>query len=80
MALVGVAGSLCEIFTVCEFIFFHLPRVCQVLTDLLGAFPKIFPLRLVWLSSVVLLFGGGLNAASSYMWAMASDCIPPARR
>ncbi|KAG9240836.1 major facilitator superfamily domain-containing protein [Calycina marina] len=44
------------------------------------AFPQIFPLRLVWLSSLFLLCGGGLNAASAYMWASASDSIPTERR
>ncbi|PMD16503.1 MFS general substrate transporter [Hyaloscypha hepaticicola] len=61
LALVGVAGSLCEIFTVC-------------------AFPKTFPLQLVWLSSVILFLGGGLNSASAFMWAMASESIPQERR
>ena len=46
----------------------------------LGAFPKTFPLQLVWLSSVMLLLGGGLNSASAFMWAMASESIPQERR
>ncbi|EKD21754.1 MFS multidrug transporter [Drepanopeziza brunnea f. sp. 'multigermtubi' MB_m1] len=57
MALLGVVGSLVEIFVVC-------------------AFPKTFPLRLVWLSSAILLFGGGLNSASAFMWAMVTESIP----
>ncbi|KAF4634520.1 hypothetical protein G7Y89_g3589 [Cudoniella acicularis] len=44
------------------------------------AFPKEFSLKLVWLSSIVLLCGGGLNSASSYMWAMASESIPTSKR
>ena len=46
----------------------------------LGAFPKTFPLQLVWLSSVILFLGGGLNSASAFMWAMASESIPQERR
>ncbi|KAG4438808.1 hypothetical protein IFR05_005699 [Cadophora sp. M221] len=61
MSLLGVAGSLTEIFVVC-------------------AFPQKFPLRLVWFSSAILLFGGGLNSASAFMWAMASESIPSDRR
>jgi hypothetical protein len=45
-----------------------------------GAFPQTFPLQLVWLSSVILLLGGGLNSASAFMWAMASESIPQERR
>ena len=45
-----------------------------------GAFPQKFPLKLVWLSSALLLCGGGLNSASAYMWASASDSIPTERR
>ncbi|TVY45356.1 Efflux pump [Lachnellula subtilissima] len=44
------------------------------------AFPKVFPVRLVWLSSILLLCGGGLNSASAYMWAMASEAIPSKQR
>ncbi|TVY56613.1 Efflux pump ustT, partial [Lachnellula cervina] len=44
------------------------------------AFPRSFPVRLVWLSSILLLFGGGLNSASAYMWAMASEAIPAKQR
>ncbi|KAF8848547.1 hypothetical protein BDZ45DRAFT_753703 [Acephala macrosclerotiorum] len=44
------------------------------------AFPQVFPLRLVWLSSLLLLCGGGLNAASAYMWALAAESIPEDRR
>ncbi|KAK6586895.1 hypothetical protein PZA11_000185 [Diplocarpon coronariae] len=61
ISLLGVAGSLAEIFIVC-------------------AYPRTFDLRLIWLSSVVLLFGGGLNAASALMWAMASESIPSETR
>ncbi|PBP21869.1 MFS multidrug transporter [Diplocarpon rosae] len=61
MSLLGVAGSLTEIFIVC-------------------AFPRTFHLRLVWLSSAILLCGGGLNAASAFMWAMASQSIPSETR
>jgi len=56
MSLIGVAGSLAEIFIVCTF-------------------PQRFPLQLVWFSSAILLFGGGLNSASAFMWAMASESI-----
>jgi hypothetical protein len=45
-----------------------------------GAFPQIFPLQLVWISSIILFCGGGLNSASAFMWAMASESIPSARR
>ncbi|KAE8447153.1 hypothetical protein EG329_010984 [Mollisiaceae sp. DMI_Dod_QoI] len=61
LAVVGVAFSLLEIYTIC-------------------ALPHIFPLRLVWLSSLLLLCGGGLNAASAYMWALAAESIPADRR
>ncbi|KAK0119437.1 hypothetical protein ONS95_010886 [Cadophora gregata] len=61
MALIGVAGSLTEIFIVC-------------------AFPQKFPLQLVWFSSAMLLLGGGLNSASAFMWAMASESIPSEKR
>jgi len=78
-ALVGVAGSLCEIFIVCMFLVnFYYQK--PILIESLGAFPKVFPVRLVWLSSTLLLFGGGLNSASAYMWAMASESIPSERR
>ncbi|RFU30995.1 hypothetical protein B7463_g5302, partial [Scytalidium lignicola] len=40
------------------------------------AFPKVLPLRLVWLSSVFILCGGGLPSAVSFMWAMVSESIP----
>lgn len=43
-------------------------------------FPRLFRLELVWLSSFLLLCGGGLNSASAFMWAMASDSIPSERR
>ncbi|KAF8861648.1 MFS general substrate transporter [Acephala macrosclerotiorum] len=44
------------------------------------AFPQTFPVRLVWFSSLLLLCGGGLNAASAYMWALAAESIPSDRR
>ncbi|KAL3426061.1 MFS multidrug transporter [Phlyctema vagabunda] len=61
LSLVGLAGSLCEIFVVC-------------------AFPRVFPLELIWLSSIILLFGGGFYPFAANMWAMASEAIPPERR
>ncbi|TAQ83137.1 hypothetical protein B7494_g8540 [Chlorociboria aeruginascens] len=44
------------------------------------AFPRIFPLQLVWLSSIILLCGGGLYSTTAFMWAMASETIPKERR
>ncbi|PQE03719.1 Major facilitator superfamily domain general substrate transporter protein [Rutstroemia sp. NJR-2017a BBW] len=44
------------------------------------AFPKIFPLQLVWLSSLFLLCGGGLYSAAAFMWAQASAVIPENKR
>ncbi|TVY23472.1 Efflux pump [Lachnellula hyalina] len=52
--------------------------LCEVFV--VCAFPKVFPVRLVWLSSILLLCGGGLNSASAYMWAMASEAIPSKQR
>ncbi|RDW80858.1 hypothetical protein BP5796_05556 [Coleophoma crateriformis] len=46
----------------------------------LAAFPRIFPLELVWFSSAILFFGGGLYPFAANMWAMASEAIPPERR
>ncbi len=86
LALLGVAGSLVEVFTVCKCLDYvnrnlSIPPGSSFFLILrLGAFPKLFPLRLVWLSSVLLFFGGGLNSASAYMWAMASESIPAERR
>ena len=87
LALLGVVGSLGEIFFVCEFpvsapfVQYQTPGVeAPLLMVIIGAFPKIFRLQLVWLSSVILLCGGGLNSASAFMWAMASESIPPERR
>jgi MFS family permease len=37
------------------------------------AFPRLFSIRLVWASSVLLLFGGGLYTTAALMWAMASS-------
>ncbi|CAG8971623.1 hypothetical protein HYALB_00008016 [Hymenoscyphus albidus] len=39
--------------------------LCEIL--IVCAFPKVFPLQLVWFSSAILLLGGGLNSASAYM-------------
>ncbi|KAF7869806.1 hypothetical protein EAF04_004590 [Stromatinia cepivora] len=44
------------------------------------AFPKIFDLRWVWLSSFFLLCGGGLYSSAAFMWAMASSLIPEDKR
>ncbi|KAM3080581.1 hypothetical protein ACMFMG_005523 [Clarireedia jacksonii] len=44
------------------------------------ALPKIFPLQLVWLSSLFLLCGGGLYSAAAFMWAQASAAIPEKKR
>ncbi|KAJ8060395.1 hypothetical protein OCU04_010725 [Sclerotinia nivalis] len=44
------------------------------------AFPKIFDLRWVWLSSFFLLCGGGLYSSAALMWAMASSLIPEDKR
>ncbi|TGO54333.1 hypothetical protein BOTNAR_0271g00050 [Botryotinia narcissicola] len=44
------------------------------------AYPKIFDLRWVWLSSLFLLCGGGLYSSAAFMWAMASSLIPEDRR
>ncbi|KAG0652603.1 Aspercryptin biosynthesis cluster C [Hyphodiscus hymeniophilus] len=75
-SLFGVALSLCEVFTVCMF----QPEKRVISPDnSTGAFPKLFRLEFVWLSSILLLCGGGLNAASAYMWAMASESIPDDR-
>lgn len=41
-----------------------------------GAFPRIFPLQLVWLSSIILMCGGGLFSAAALMWAMAAEAFP----
>ena len=89
LALLGLAGSLAEIFTVCTSTVYELIMRCSrhslgarswILILRLGAFPKIFRLQLVWLSSVILLCGGGLNSASAFMWALASESIPAERR
>ncbi|EPE34909.1 MFS general substrate transporter [Glarea lozoyensis ATCC 20868] len=56
-------------------VFFSLSEIFVVC-----AFPKIFPLQLIWLSSAILLCGGGLNSASSYMWGLAAECIPATNR
>ncbi|KAK6595948.1 MFS multidrug transporter [Botrytis cinerea] len=45
-----------------------------------GAYPKIFDLRWVWLSSLFLLCGGGLYSSAAFMWAMASSLIPEVER
>ncbi|KAG9231947.1 major facilitator superfamily domain-containing protein [Amylocarpus encephaloides] len=47
---------------------------------LVCAFPRVLPIDLVWLSSTILLCGGGLNSASAYMWGWASESIPSANR
>jgi MFS family permease len=79
LSLVGAAGWLCEIFVVC--LYLRSVFILLVRSDIFaGAFPTAFPLHLVWLSSILLLCGGGLNSASAYMWAMASECIAPDRR
>lgn len=44
------------------------------------AFPQIFNLRWVWLSSFFLLCGGGLYSSAALMWAMASSLIPENKR
>ncbi|KAF7946075.1 uncharacterized protein EAE97_005113 [Botrytis byssoidea] len=44
------------------------------------AYPKIFDLRWVWLSSLFLLCGGGLYSSAAFMWAMASSLIPEDKR
>lgn len=77
LSLIGVAGWLCEIFVVCT----YQTQTGEFSSDIFsGAFPKVFRLQLVWLSSILLLCGGGLNAASAFMWAMASESIPSNRR
>ena len=78
-ALVGVAASLCEVFVVCM-LFLTVITKNPIFIKFIGAFPKVFPVRLVWLSSILLLCGGGLNSASAYMWAMASEAIPSKQR
>lgn len=79
-ALVGVAASLCEIFVVCMLFLTVIFYKNPIFIKFIGAFPRSFPVRLVWLSSILLLFGGGLNSASAYMWAMASEAIPSKQR
>ncbi|KAF5872683.1 putative alternative oxidase protein [Botrytis fragariae] len=44
------------------------------------AYPKIFDLRWVWLSSLFLLCGGGLYSSAAFMWAMASSLISEDKR
>ncbi|TEY42009.1 hypothetical protein BOTCAL_0401g00120 [Botryotinia calthae] len=44
------------------------------------AYPNIFDLRWVWLSSLFLLCGGGLYSSAAFMWAMASSLIPEDKR
>ncbi|KAL2061950.1 hypothetical protein VTL71DRAFT_7328 [Oculimacula yallundae] len=43
-------------------------------------FPKLFPLRLVYLGSIFLLFGGGLYTSAALMWAMASEVCDDEQR
>lgn len=38
-------------------------------------FPLLLPFRLVWLSSFILLFGGGLYTSAALMWAMVSEAF-----
>jgi hypothetical protein len=45
-----------------------------------GAFPRLFPLHLVWVSSLILLCGGGLFSAAALMWAMAAEAFPEDKR
>jgi len=89
LSLLGVAAAYSEIFIVCKYSIiyssFDSPRLGTALTvDLrlifTGAFPNVFPLQLIWLSSFILMCGGGLNSASAFMWAMASESIPEERR
>jgi len=89
LSLLGVAGSLIEISIVCTAVFFssyfltlklNCMTVQLILFPTLGAFPRTFPLRLVWLSSMILLCGGGFQSASAFMWAMVSESVPAEKR
>ena len=52
-----------------------LERPTKVLNyvGLLGAFPNIFPIRLLWLEAVGAIFGGGYPVARALIYAVISD-------
>lgn len=81
ICLASVAVSFSEIFVVCMSAPSNNLSDIYILTHhLQGAFPRVFPLQLVWISSAILLCGGGLFSAAALMWAMAAEVFPEDRR
>lgn len=81
ICLLGVACSFCEVFVVCtSWQIFGTSDTYLLIYYMQGAFPVVFPLQLVWLSSLILLCGGGLFSAAALMWAMAAEAFPEERR
>ena len=39
----------------------------------LGAFPQVFPIRLIWLQGLIAIFGGGSLVVSALLLVVVSD-------
>lgn len=78
-SFLGVFLSLSVIFVVCKSKVLGIIVKVVVLT-IQGAFPMSFDLRYIYLSSVLLLLGGGLYSTTSFMWAFAAECLPEKSR
>ena len=48
--------------------------------DSTGALPDVFPLRLIWLTPVFTLIGGGEVTVLTMVYAMVADVSPAAQR
>ena len=43
-----------------------------------GSYPHIFPLKFIWLESVLAIFGGGSMVATALIFVTLSDVTPTA--
>lgn len=81
LALVGCLLSDTWVATVCR----CLSIVCSSVTGIisnkaLGLFPQIFPIRMVWLSGLWQLIGGGGAVVMSLCFTLIGDVCSPGQR
>jgi hypothetical protein len=52
----------------------------MVFTAVILGFSNIFPLRMIWLSSITWIFGGGAIVAGALVWTMMADVTTESQR